>query len=153
MNIRSQATKLLIFLKHKMWEISALSMLSRCQKYAQNWWGVTFTKSHTIAPTRASLIPPFLPVCHQWGPNTLICMVCTIKKCPWFKERLPCSFQPWKTLLACIPQHQENHLFLLISFFPPQFSIILPRIHGGICRPVTQHGPFSLKYVCYDLIW
>lgn len=57
------AHRLLRSLICKRREISALSMLSQCQKYALNWWGVTFTKSHTIALTRASLIPRFLPVC------------------------------------------------------------------------------------------
>lgn len=51
-------------------------MLSWSQKYAQNWWGVIFTKSHTTALTRASLIPS---VCHHWGTNILICMVCKKK--------------------------------------------------------------------------
>lgn len=48
------------FLQCKKWQISALSMLSWCQKYAQNWWGVIFTKSHTTALTRASLISSFI---------------------------------------------------------------------------------------------
>lgn len=37
------------FIQCKRWEISELRTLSRCQKYAENWWGVTFTKSHSVA--------------------------------------------------------------------------------------------------------
>ena len=51
----------------------ALRMPNQRPKYAHNWWGVTFTESHTIEATRDVMMPPRLPGCHQWGADTLVC--------------------------------------------------------------------------------
>ena len=66
----------------------ALRMPNQRPKYAHNWWGVTFTESHTIEETRDGMIPPRPPPMHSrhtgmhGARNT---------ECPPFQERLLCS--------------------------------------------------------------
>lgn len=133
------------FLQCKKWQISALSMLSWCQKYAQNWWGVIFTKSHTTALTRASLISSFILSATNEAQTFWFAWSAKKKRkrCPWFYERLPCSLQPWKTLLACTPQHLEPSFVLIFSQYP-------------ISRPNVYESAAQKTMLCFPeicLLW
>jgi len=130
-------------------------MPSQSQKYAQNWWGVTFSKSHTISPTRASLIPPLLPVCHRWGTNTRICMVCTKKETSLILRKVALLSAAGANTIGMhsrTPRQTLSFFFFFLLIFT-QFSNSLPNIHGTSCSPVAQHDILSRNAISFRNKW